>query len=574
MLKALIIRDVVLIDKLNLEFSDGLSVFSGETGAGKSILLDSLGLLLGNRAETALIRSGADKLSVSGVFEIKDKDNPVFNICAENELDVEDEIIIKRTLNRDGKSKILLNDQPITVRLLKELGQYLVEIHGQFDNQGLLNTTTHLSFLDSYGDYMSELAQTAAAYREYKKLQKQLSVAERTFAEAAREEDNLRHWADELEKAKIRIGEEAELLQKRTELMHAEKLIENLNLAYSALQGHDISSLVQKAQNALLRVNSITENRFADISEALDTVLIQLDEAVARIEEASSEINLNAGEADTVEERLFALKALARKHQCSIDSLPDILADFRNRLAALDKGGEDIADLHHAVEQAKKEYIKKAEELSTLRVKVAAKLDESVMKELPPLKMERAAFATEITRLPENEWSEKGFDKVSFTVSTNPNSPRGALNKIASGGELSRFMLALKVNLAQKSSVETLIFDEVDAGIGGATAQAVGERLARLAENVQVLVVTHSPQVAAFSRQHFKVSKITQENITTTQVRQLSPAEKKEEIARMLSGEKITDEARAAAGVLINGGHLQGNKKSLPEEADLFFNKV
>lgn len=574
MLKALIIRDVVLIDKLNLEFSDGLSVFSGETGAGKSILLDSLGLLLGNRAETALIRSGADKLSISGVFEIKDKDNPVFNICAENELDVEDEIIIKRTLNRDGKSKILLNDQPITVRLLKELGQYLVEIHGQFDNQGLLNTTTHLSFLDSYGDYMSELAQTAAAYREYKKLQKQLSVAERTFAEAAREEDNLRHWADELEKAKIRIGEEAELLQKRTELMHAEKLIENLNLAYSALQGHDISSLVQKAQNALLRVNSITENRFADISEALDTVLIQLDEAVARIEEASSEINLNAGEADTVEERLFALKALARKHQCSIDSLPDILADFHNRLAALDKGGEDIADLHHAVEQAKKEYIKKAEELSTLRVKVAAKLDESVMKELPPLKMERAAFATEITRLPENEWSEKGFDKVSFTVSTNPNSPRGALNKIASGGELSRFMLALKVNLAQKSSVETLIFDEVDAGIGGATAQAVGERLARLAENIQVLVVTHSPQVAAFSHQHFKVSKITQENITTTQVRQLSPAEKKEEIARMLSGEKITDEARAAAGVLINGGHLQGNKKSLPEEADLFFNKV
>ena len=254
--------------------------------------------------------------------------------------------------------------------------------------------------------------------------------------------------------------------------------------------------------------------------------------------------------------------------------MPEVLENFRKRLAALDKGGEDIADLHRAVEQAKKEYVRLAEDLSAARAKAAAMLDKAVMKELPPLKMERAVFATEMTRLPENEWGEKGFDKVSFTVSTNPNSPRGALNKIASGGELSRFMLALKVNLAQKSSVETLIFDEVDAGIGGATAQAVGERLARLAENVQVLLVTHSPQVAAFSRQHFKVSKSTQNNITTTKVHQLSAAEKKEEIARMLSGEKITDEARAAAGVLINGGNPQSNKKSPPKEADLFFNKA
>lgn len=574
MLKALSIRDVVLIDKLNLDFTGGLSVFSGETGAGKSILLDSLGLLLGGRAETGLIRAGADKLSVSGVFEIKDKNNPFFALCAENELEIDDEIIIKRTLNLDGKGKIFLNDQPITARLLKELGAYLVEIHGQFDNQGLLNPATHLSVLDSYGDYTKKLEQTAAASREYKMLQRQLSAAEQEFAEAVKEEENLRHWTDELEKAKVRVGEEEELNRKRTELMHAEKLIENLNLAYSSLQGRDISSLIQKAQSALTRVNGLTENRFADIGEALDTALIQLDEAISRIEEASSEINLNAGEADAVEERLFALKALARKHGCTIDSLPEVLENFRKRLEALDKGGEDITDLHRAVEQAKKEYIRLAEDLSAARAKAAATLDKAVMKELPPLKMERAVFATEITRLPENEWGEKGFDKVSFTVSTNPNSPRGALNKIASGGELSRFMLALKVNLAQKSSVETLIFDEVDAGIGGATAQAVGERLARLAENVQVLLVTHSPQVAAFSRQHFKVSKSTQNNITTTKVHQLSAAEKKEEIARMLSGEKITDEARAAAGVLINGGNPQSNKKSPPKEADLFFNKA
>lgn len=571
MLKTLSVRDVVLIDKLNLDFSDGLSVFSGETGAGKSILLDSLGLLLGNRAETGLIRTGAEKLSVSGVFEIKDKNNPFFALCKENELDIDDEIIIKRTLSRDGKGKIFLNDQPITARLLKELGACLVEIHGQFDNQGLLNPTTHLAVLDSYGGYVKNLEQTAATYQKYKTLQKQLMAAEQAYADAAKEEDNLRHWADELERAKIKPGEEEELNRKRTELMHAEKLIENLNLAYNSLQGRDISNLIRKAQSALEKVNHLTENRFADIGEALDTALIQLDEAVSRIEEASSEINLNANEADTVEERLFALKALARKHACTIDSLPEVLKDFKNRLAALDKGGENIADLRRAVAAARREYMTQAEELSKLRTRTAATLDKAVMKELPPLKMERAVFATEITQLPENEWSGKGFDKVNFTVSTNPNSPRGALNKIASGGELSRFMLALKVNLSQKSSVETLIFDEVDAGIGGATAQAVGERLARLAGKVQVLVVTHSPQVASFSRRHFMVSKTTVDNVTTTKVHQLSDAEKKEEIARMLSGENITDEARAAADVLINGKKTQKNKANPSEETGLLF---
>ena len=571
MLKTLSVRDVVLIDKLNLDFSDGLSVFSGETGAGKSILLDSLGLLLGNRAETSLIRTGAEKLSVSGVFEIKDKNNPFFALCKENELDVDDEIIIKRILSRDGKGKIFLNDQPITARLLKELGACLVEIHGQFDNQGLLNPATHLTVLDLYGGYVKNLEQTAATYQKYKTLQKQLMAAEQAYADAAKEEDNLRHWADELEKAKIKPGEEDELNRKRTELMHAEKLIENLNLAYNSLQGRDISNLIRKAQSALEKVNHLTENRFADIGEALDTALIQLDEAVSRIEEASSEINLNANEADAVEERLFALKALARKHACTIDSLPEVLKDFKNRLTALDKGGENIADLRRAVAAARREYMTQAEELSKLRTRTAATLDKAVMKELPPLKMERAVFATEITQLPENEWSGKGFDKVNFTVSTNPNSPRGALNKIASGGELSRFMLALKVNLSQKSSVETLIFDEVDAGIGGATAQAVGERLARLAGKVQVLVVTHSPQVASFSRRHFMVSKTTVDNVTTTKVHQLSAAEKKEEIARMLSGENITDEARAAADVLINGKKTQKNKASPSEETGLLF---
>ena len=552
MLKLLSVRNVVLIDSLNLDFSGGLSVFSGETGAGKSILLDSLGLLLGNRADSGLIRSGADKLTVSGVFELADKNNPFFCLCAENDIEVDDEIIIKRSLTIDGKSKILLNDQPITLRLLKELGAYLVEVHGQFDNQGLLNPATHLAVLDTFGGYNAELAALANSYQSYKNLQKQLKNAEQAFADASREEDNLRHWADELEKAKVKKGEEDELNRKRTELMHAEKILENLNTAYTSLQGRDIASSIQKAQSALAKVNSLTENKFADIDEELNTALIQLDEAVARIEQASSEISLDSGEADSVEERLFALKALARKHQVNVDDLPDVLTDFKAKLAAIDKGGTDIADLHIAVEKARKEYMQKAAKITELRQKTARVLDAAVMAELPPLKMEKAKFVTEIKPLAESDWSERGSDAVCFTVATNPSSPQGPLSKIASGGELARFMLALKVNLAQKSSLETLVFDEVDSGIGGATAQAVGERLFRLAQKVQVLVVTHSPQVAAFSNEHFKVSKATENNVTLTRVEKLSGDEKKEEIARMLSGEKISDEARAAAEVLIN----------------------
>lgn len=554
MLKSLSIRNVVLIDKLDLDFASGLNVFSGETGAGKSILLDSLGLILGNRAETSLIRQGADKLTVSGSFEIADKNNPFFKLCAENDLEIDDEIIIKRSLSTDGKGKIFLNDQPITARLLKELGAYLVEVHGQFDNQGLLNPATHLQVLDSFGGYDEELETTASAYRKYQDLSKKLSQAQAAFNEAVKEEDNLRHWVDELEKAKVKKGEEEELNRKRTELMHAEKIMEGLNTAYSSLHGRDIGSLIQKAQGALSKINGLTGGKYEEIEKSLDSALIELDEAVSLIEQASQDINITSGEADSIEERLFALKALSRKHQVGIDELPEVLLKFKGELAALDKGGEDIADLHKAVNIAQEEYVKAAERLSELRKKAASILDKAVMGELGPLKMEKAKFVTEISKTDESEWSEKGFDRVCFTVATNLGSPQGPLNKIASGGELARFMLALKVNLAQKSSVETLVFDEVDSGIGGATAQAVGERLARLAKKVQVLLVTHSPQVASFSDEHFKVLKQTENGTTLTKVYKLSAAEKKEEIARMLSGEKITDAARAAAEALIVNG--------------------
>ncbi len=555
MLKTLSVRHVVLIDKLDLDFSGGLVVLSGETGAGKSVLLDSLGLLLGNRADTGLIRAGAEKLSVCGVFELKDKNNPFFELCAENEIELDQEIIIKRTLDRSGKGKILINDQPVSQRFLKDVAPFLVEIHGQFDNQGLLNPATHLSVLDAFGGYKQALLETSQAFFLYQNLKNELCNAQNALASALADEENLRHWADELEKANVLENEEETLNRKHADFMHAEKLIENLNTAYQSLQGRDIASFIQRAQGALARVNQLTENRYADVSEALDTALVQLDEATARIEKASAEISLSASEADFVEERLFALKALARKHQTEINNLPMVLSEIKKKLAALDKGGENIADLERATKSAFENYQKAAKNLSALRQNAAQTLSSAVMRELPPLKMERAVFKVEMSELPTSMWGEKGIDSVCFTVSTNPNTPQGPLQKIASGGELARFMLALKVNLAQKSSVETLVFDEVDSGIGGATAQAVGERLARLSNSVQVFVVTHAPQVAAFSHEHFKVSKALINGQNVTSVTLLNAEQKKEEIARMLSGQTISDEARAAADILIAGAN-------------------
>ena len=552
MLKSISVRNVVLIDKLDLDFSKGLSVFSGETGAGKSILLDSLGLVLGKRGETNLIRHGADKLTVSAIFEIEDKKNPFFSICAQHDIEIEDEIIVKRSLSADGKSKIFINDQPVTQRLLKELGSYLVEVHGQFDNQGLLNQANHLNVLDSFGGYETEIGEMADSYNKYKDILNKLKKAKDDFLKNSQDEENLRHWANELEKVNVKTGEADELNKKRTEAMNAEKIIENFNTAYSCLQGKDIASLLQKAQNAINKVNQLTENKFEDIANLLDTALIDFDEAVNQIEQASQQISHNSQEAENIEERLFLLKSLSRKHHCEIDELPLVLENIQNKLLSINNSEDEISELNKMLVMAKQEYIKKANIVRNLRKKAAQELDTSVAKELAPLKMERAKFVTNVVPTDENFWSANGMDNVYFSVSTNADTEQGPLNKIASGGELSRFMLALKVNLAQKSSVDTLIFDEIDTGIGGATAQAVGERLSKLSKSVQVLVVTHSPQVAAFSDEHFKVSKNTKDNVTTSSVTLLDKTQKQEEIARMLSGEIITDEARAAANILIN----------------------
>jgi DNA repair protein RecN (Recombination protein N) len=551
MLKTLSIRNVVLIDSLDIDFSNGLVVFSGETGAGKSILLDSLGLLLGNKAETSLIRTGADKLSVTGVFEVSSK-NKIYDIAKEHELDIDGDIIIKRIISIDGKNKILFNDQIITLKLLKELSQNLIEIHGQHDNQGLLNSNTHCDILDEYAKCDKDKSLTKDCYENYKEAIKELEKKEQEIQKAKEDEENIIHWVKELEKISPQKGEEEELKIRRSELMNAEKIIEKLNTAYSCLNGgNSIVDSISKAINSISKANEFVNDKYKDIEQNLENAMYSINDAIEQIESNSSDISYNQNEIDNIETRLFALRDLAKKHQTDIDSLPEKLEELKELLQNLQKGEDCLHDLKIKVKELKDEYINKAEALSKKRKEFAEQLNKNIMMELPPLKMEKAKFQTTISQKEEDLWSINGWDKVCFEVSTNPNTPLGPLNKIASGGELSRFMLALKVNLAQQGTQETLIFDEIDAGIGGATAEAVGERLSKLAKNVQVFVVTHSPQVASFSNEHFKVEKNTTNNVTTTSIQKLTSDGKLEEIARMLAGEKITEEARAAARVLL-----------------------
>lgn len=551
MIQSLSIKNVVLIDNLELDFDKGLSVLTGETGAGKSILLDSLGLVLGLRAETRLIRYGQEKLSVCGVFKTP-QSKELQEILKELEIDFNDELIIKRSLSLDGKSKISVNDVPITLKSLKELGKYLVEIHGQFDNQGLLNPSNHREVLDIFGGHKNLLINCEAKFNEFKLAHKTRLELEENIKKASLEQENLIHWVDELKKIKPQKGEEDILQAERLEMMNAEKIIESLNFAYQALNSTDVSNNIRQAQSAIAKANKIVNNKYDNIAQILEQALIETIEAISEIELASSNLSVDGQSLESIEERLFALKSLARKHQVNIDDLSDILQNLQTKLDNISEGEDSINKFLQIESEKKLAYLKAAEELSKARKLSASKLDSQVMIELPALKMEKAKFVTIINRLEENLWNSYGFDDVYFSVSTNPNAPQGPINKIASGGELARFMLALKVNLANSSDVATMIFDEVDSGVGGATAQAVGERLAKLSHNVQVLVVTHSPQVAAQGKNHFKVSKITIENITTTNVQALNLEERHEEIARMLAGENITNEARAAAKVLMH----------------------
>ncbi len=557
MLSRLSIRDVVLIEKLDLDFADGLSAFTGETGAGKSILLDSLALATGARSDSSLVRHGAKQLSVGAEF-ILPENHAVFNLLSEQGINFEQEepLFLRRVVSSDGKGRAFINDQSVSAALLRQVGDLLIEIHGQFATHGLLNTATHRDVLDSYGGLEKLKQRTAEAYRTWQnKIAEKQSVQE-DLAKAQAEEDFLRHSVDELARFNPFPGEEKELADRRALMMNAEKIAEGLNCARAALSDEGLDKALRQAQRQLENLSRYSEGRFDAVIDSFGRIMAELNENAALVETYCDELDFDPRAQEAVEERLFALRALARKHQVTADELPDLLTDFERRLAGLEKGGENLILLAKEEENLRLEYLETARQLSVARMKTAERLDTAVAEELPPLKLDKAVFKTQIDPMPESLWNEQGLDKVVFTASTNAGVPTAPIAKIASGGELARFMLALKVNLAAAEKIPTLIFDEVDAAIGGATATAVGERLARLAnQDCQVLTITHSPQVASFGRHHFRVEKSeVEQGKVLTAVVELNDGERREEIARMLAGVRITDASRAAADELLKNG--------------------
>ncbi|MCA1909947.1 MAG: DNA repair protein RecN [Magnetospirillum sp.] len=555
MLASLSIRDVVLIEKLDLEFASGLSVFTGETGAGKSILLDSLSLTLGARADSGLVRHGAPQLTVIAEF-----DPPPFHparvLLSAQDVDAQDgPLVLRRVVTADGRSRAYVNDQAISVGLLRKVGDELVEIHGQFESHGLLDDATHLPVLDAFAGLAEMRGAVKAAWTTWREAAKTRAQAEEALKRARADEENLRHAHDELQALAPKPGEEAELAANRAMMQHAEKLIEAMNAAQAALSAKgEVEASLRNAQRTLERVADRAEGKLDPVIAALDRAAQEAAEASGLLERVSAEVDLDPRALEKAEERLFALRATARKHGVEVDGLAALRDDLARQLAALDGTGDDVGKLAKAEQAARAAYMEAARALSKARSEAAARLDAAVAAELPPLKLDKAKFVTSVAAEDEANWGPDGMDKVAFLVATNPGTPPAALGKVASGGELSRFMLALKVVLAQSSSTPTMVFDEVDSGIGGAVAAAVGERLGRLGKGVQVLVVTHSPQVAARGAQHYRVAKTEVESgRVATSVAQLSAGERTEEIARMLSGENVTDHARAAAAALIVG---------------------
>jgi DNA repair protein RecN (Recombination protein N) len=557
MLNSLSIRDVVLIERLDLHFAAGLTTLTGETGAGKSILLDSLGLALGARADTGLIRSGAEQAVVAAAFSVA-QTHPATALLSEHGLDADHEILVRRIVTRDGRSRALVNDQPVSVTFLKNLAALLIEVQGQHEQVGLADPANHITLLDSFGVPAEARATTAAAHKSWRDSAARLRTAEQKIEETAREEDFLRHAVDELSRLNPQPGEEEALATERLRLQSGERRAEAIAAALAELTPKDRRSLgpashLRAAARALGKVAAPPgeENPAAEAMAAIERAEEALSEAETLLSRLAASTEDDPRALEATEERLFALRAAARKHGVNVVALPEFLSELRGRLAALESGVADIAALTRETAAKRAAYVEAAAALSTLREAAAAALMQALSAELPPLKLERARFVVERTMLPEASWGPRGADAIKFLIATNPGETPGPLDKIASGGELSRLMLGLKVVLTGGGAVETLIFDEVDSGIGGATAAAVGERLARVAQSVQVLVVTHSPQVAARGGAQLRVAKRIAAERAITVVEELHAEERREEIARMLAGEFITDAARDAASSLL-----------------------
>ncbi len=556
MLTALSIRDVVLIERLDLGFGPGLTVLTGETGAGKSILLDSLGLALGARAEQGLVRAGCEQASVAAVFA-PPADHPAVALLAEQGIQAEEEIVLRRIIGRDGRSRAFANDAPVGVGLLRRLGGLLVEVQGQHDQMGLADPAGHAALLDAFGVPAALREQVAADHRAWREAAAALAAAEAALAAAQRDQDWLRHATEELSALAPEPGEEERLAGERQDLQQAERRAEAIAAALAELTPRDRRSA---SPGAALRAASRALHRLtgADGAGPAGPALAALEQAETALIEAETLLARLAHDSapdprllERTEERLFALRAAARKHTVAVVELPELLAGLRARLAALETGEAESAALHRAAAAARAAYLTTCATLTEARREAAGRLDRAVARELPPLKLERARFVTALERLEEGAWGPQGADAVRFLIATNPGQEPGPLGRVASGGELSRLLLALKVVLAGNARAPTMVFDEVDAGIGGATAAAVGERLARLAARVQVLLVTHSPQVAARGAAHLRVAKHAGRGRAETRVEALDGTERREEIARMLAGERITESARAAAADLL-----------------------
>ncbi len=550
MLTALAIRDVVLIEALDLEFGAGLGVLTGETGAGKSILLDALGLVLGARGEIGLVRQGASQAVVTASFDLAERAG-VANLMAENGLDLEpgEPLILRRIVKSDGGSRAFVNDSPASAALLRELAGQLVEIHGQHDDRGLLNPRGHRALLDAFA--RADGGTVAVAHRTWREAEDALAVALAGQALAERDREWLEHAVAELRALAPEPGEEALLAERRATMQRGEKITGELSAVADLLEGSDGAlTRLRQAARILDRIAG-DHPALAEALAAIDRAINEGAEAQDRVDAAAEALAFDPARLEADETRLFELRGIARKHRVQPDDLAALADELGERLDLLTSGDAGIARLELAVEESHRAYREAAQALSARRSDAATRLDLAVAAELQPLKLDAARFRTVVEPLPEAQWGSAGIDRVEFEISTNPGAPFAPLTKIASGGELSRFILALKVALAEEGSARTLIFDEIDRGVGGAVASAIGERLARLAAGAQVLVVTHSPQVAARGANHLLIAKSHDGLVTRTGVRPLDDAGRREEIARMLSGARITDEARAQAERLL-----------------------
>ncbi len=549
MLTSLCIENVVLIDRLDLTFQQGLCVLTGETGAGKSILLDALGLALGGRASANLVRPGCEKAKVSAVFDIP-SDHPVNKLLCEQDFDVEDELVLRRVVTADGKSKAFLNDSPISASLLKTLSKELIEIHGQFDQ--ILQPSTHRMLLDQYGAYETERQKVISTYGDYAELKKQKRDLEAKLENQDNQKAYLESVVAELDDLNPQEKEEESLLEKRNILQNQEKVIGGVQGASHIIHVEKgLQDLIGSALTAVEKSAKYVPEKLDPILGALNLANEQLMEADALIQSFLEDQDCGEETLESVEDRLHALRAVSRKHGCLVAELPSLHERLAKDLHDIEFGQSNLAELDSKLREARSKYLSAAEVLSQKRAAAAHSLAQDVEAELKPLKLEKAKFKADPTHLPEDQWSQHGIDHIAFQVQTNPGLDFGDIASVASGGERSRLMLALKVILASQSQASILIFDEIDSGVGGAVATAIGDRMARLGKTQQVLAITHSPQVASCADHHFYVQKAEHAGMTTTSVTKLSQDESLEEVARMLSGDHVTDEARAAAQNLV-----------------------